>query len=372
MTRGYVIYTENGKNASEVAYLSSSSFPSYYGLELLNVIQDSLPLRSLKACSDPEEMSDVYPLSTYDELVCVKAVDSKKIRDGWGVDYIYVYNTTTHTLSVRNRGTLLYKFDLATQMEACRAVFKYDSEIAEAVGINPDTLFYSAKGVDAAVRNLASKVQNEDDLLGRLLMSPYASISPGTKFVDYRSPFGQTRYMWHYGISLLLNDGASWGYKHAYEVELAPAPGTIKNPRLLSAYVKTPWGLLFIPSPNQGQLTKRRGEALISEWVKENLGGLIAYFPIIKAVSEAQDKLEKLRRSQGITCSTAETQGRLILNDALSNMPPLLNSDQHVPGFPALCEIERTLRQRCSSVVSQIAENDTSPTDCLQSTALDT
>ena len=29
MTRGYVIYTENGKNASEVAYLSSSSFPSY-------------------------------------------------------------------------------------------------------------------------------------------------------------------------------------------------------------------------------------------------------------------------------------------------------------------------------------------------------
>ena len=340
MTRGYVIYTENGKNASEVAYLSSSSFPSYYGLELLNVIQDSLPLRSLKACSDPEEMSDVYPLSTYDELVCVKAVDSKKIRDGWGVDYIYVYNTTTHTLSVRNRGTLLYKFDLATQMDACRAVFKYDSEIAEAVGINPDTLFYSAKGVDAAVRNLASKVQNEDDLLGRLLMSPYASISPGTKFVDYRSPFGQTRYMWHYGISLLLNDGASWGYKHAYEVELAPAPGTIKNPRLLSAYVKTPWGLLFIPSPNHGQLTKR---------VKENLGGLIAYFPIIKAVSEAQDKLEKLRRSQGITCSTAETQGRLILNDALSNMPPLLNSDQHcVNGAPLwfLKSPRMTLHQR--------------------------
>lgn len=363
MTRGYVIYTENGKTASEVAYVSSSAYPAYYGLELLKVIQGGLPLRSLMDCTDPEEMSEVYPLSTYDELVCVKAVDSKKIREGWGVDYIYVYNTTTHTLSVRDRGTLLYKFDLTTQMDACRAVFKYDSEIAEAVGINPDTLFYSAKGVDAAVRNLASKIQNEDDLLGRLLMSPHASISPGVKYVDNFSPIGQTRYKWHYGISLLLNDGNGWGYKHAYEVELAPAPGTIKNPHLLFAYVKSPWGLLSIPSPNHGRLNKRSGEKLISEWVRDNLGGLVAYVPIFKAVYKAQDKLGKLGRSPGITCSAAETQGKLILADALSDMPSHLNSDQQVPGFPALCEIERTLRQQYSFTVSQIAEDAASKLD---------
>lgn len=135
MTRGYFAIIEKNK-VVECGYLSSSAYPSYYGLLILEAIEgsnESAFIQTLREESDEDCCDKEITVDWF-----VRRPGDKESSRYEFPEYSYLLQRNSGILSIYNFGRLLYRIH-PEEIPVYRFIFQNDYYLERALSIDPET-----------------------------------------------------------------------------------------------------------------------------------------------------------------------------------------------------------------------------------------
>lgn len=348
MTRGFVIETNDAKHATAVAMLSSSAYPSYWGLNILEAYCDGSGMKGI--IDDGGEPVEACYLSDFDACVSPRP---RKACSHEAPEYVYVFNTETSELSVYDYGVLAMRGNVPNDTEKMKAFFIYYWFLDNALAIDPDSRKLSLNSL-ARMREAFAQYETGEALVAELKAGPKTCIcngKPNKLFLGCANLNGERDYLYRYTCYVLSENaeddipGPAW---RPFFFELYPQWALDREGRRFTVGAVTPWGKTELHTPVRNYryiygcqvtdrtVSQRAAEKFIREFIIQNEENLVKAIPIFDMYGAVEHELAAMYKAgkSSRDISILIDRNKPVLKEKMEGIP------EFIPGFTVQAMVE--------------------------------